>query len=550
MGEALPMVDTKRIPPLHPSTSPKQLLRQLRTLPEIQRRTFLRRVGGASAFAALAGHGFANTALAQGSRLFKLGVASGDPHSHGFTLWTRLAPEPLIPGGGMNPEPVHLRYEVALDPEMNWVVRSGYTVARPEHGHNVKVHVNGLPCDRWYWYRFIVDGEASPIGRSRTFPWFWQHCDSMRFALVSCQDYQNGYYSAYRNLAEEDIDAVFHVGDYIYEYGPNPKGVRQHSGPEIQTLEDYRIRYAQYRLDPALQAAHAAFPFICTWDDHEVDNNYAGLIPEAGQDPAPFKKRRQDAYRAYWEAMPMMPSVRLRKNGMRLYRQIEFGTLASFFVLDSRQFRSDQPCDPKDEAIQPACDERLEASQTMLGRRQMRWLKRGMGRSWAQWNLLAQQVMFTPWNIQAVNPLASEIYNMDAWDGYPIARQRVKNVMTRYCPYNPIVLTGDIHSSWAAEIREDDKDPKSAKIAAEFVTTSISSDFPQQFIPLVQATLADNPQIRYFDGSYRGYVRFELNEMQCRVDYRAVKSILDPQSSISTVASFVVEDGDSTIHRA
>lgn len=516
----------------------------------LARRDFLKRLGAGTAAGATALSGLGSTAQAHGSRLFKLGVASGDPGHFGVTLWTRLAPDPLTPGGGMSPRRVRVGYEIAADPNMRRIVRTGQTITSARFGHNVKIDVRGLRPDRWYWYRFTAEGEDSPIGRTRTFPWWWNETERMRFALVSCQDYQNGFYSAYRNLAQENLDAVFHVGDYIYEYGPNADGVRQHNAPETETLEDYRMRYALYRLDPDLQAAHAAFPFICTWDDHEVENNYAARTPEKGQDASAFRTRRSAAYRAYWEAMPMNRRVRLRRDGLNLHRQIDFGTLASFYVLDTRQFRTDQPCDPDDSAIQPACPERLDENQALLGRAQMRWLERGFRQGHSTWNILAQQIMFTPWNLQAVNPAASEIYNMDAWDGYPLARERVLKAIDRHWPSNPLILTGDIHSSWAAEIKEDSRDPESASVAAEFVGTSISSDFPDQFIPLVQATLPDNPQIRYFDGSYRGYVRFELSFKECQVDYRAVESILDPAAGVSTVASFVVEDGDSTINPA
>lgn len=509
----------------------------------IQRRSLLKGLGSAGSLIALSTSGLAGTAWAHGSLRFKLGVASGDPHAHGFTIWTRLASDPLSPDGGMTRGGQLVRFEVALDPDMRRIIRTGGVWSQARDGHNVKVHLHGLPSDRWYWYRFIVQGEDSPIGRTRTFPWFWEQSQRMRFALASCQDYQNGYFAAYANMAQEELDAVIHVGDYIYEYGPQPQAARQHNAPETVSLEDYRIRYALYRLDPSLQAAHAAFPFICTWDDHEVENNYAKLTPEAGQDPVAFRKRRRAAYQAYWEAMPLAASTYPQRGKMRLFRRTDFGSLASFFVLDSRQFRSDQPCDPDDSAIQPACPERLDHAQSMLGRRQLYWLGRGFRRNRSVWNMLAQQVMFTPWNLQAINPNASEIYNMDAWDGYPRARERVLRLIDRFRPSNPVILTGDIHSAWAANIKRDSADPESRSVATEFVGTSISSDFPAQFIPLVQATLPDNPQIRYFDGSYRGYLRFDLNERECRVDYRALQSVLDPQSEISTAASFVVESG-------
>ncbi len=218
---------------------------------------------------------------------FSLGVASGDPLPTSVVLWTRLAPDPLN-GGGMIPNPVPIQWQVATDATMRQVVRRGTATATPELAHSVRVVVEGLQPNRWYWYQFQVGNEISPIGRTRTAPALGDRLARFRFAFASCQDWQNGYYTAYKHLAAEDLDLVLHLGDYIYEYGPEAGKPRQHNGPEIVSLEDYRNRHALYKTDPNLQAAHANFPWIVTWDDHEVDNNYADAIPEDGQSQKRF----------------------------------------------------------------------------------------------------------------------------------------------------------------------------------------------------------------------------------------------------------------------
>jgi alkaline phosphatase D len=483
-----------------------------------------------------------STAWGHGSRLFSLGVASGDPSSFSAVLWTRLAPAPLE-GGGMPDHPVPVRWELALDPRMRFVVRKGVVRALPGDAHTVRVNVQGLLPDRWYYYRFHAQGEDSPIGRTRTFPGPFDGCERMRFGLVSCQDYQNGYYSAYRALAEEDLDFVVHVGDYIYEYGPQPGAVRPHNGPEIQTLSDYRNRHALYRLDPALQAAHAAFPFVVTFDDHEVENNYARTIPEENQEPTAFVQRRANAYQAYFEHMPVTESARPVGASMRLHRRLRFGRLATFHVLDTRQFRTDQPCG---DGLKPSCGEEKNPAATMTGPEQERWLFDGLASSRARWNVLAQQVMFMRWDLGGAIGSPVPFFNMDAWDGYVAARQRLLDFIVERQPANPIILTGDIHSAWAADIKESFEAPDAGTVGAEFVTTSITSDFPAPFVPLVQATLPRNPHIRYFD-AHHGYLRFDVTPSAWRADFRAVASILTPVSPASTVKSFVVQAGYSGV---
>lgn len=488
---------------------------------------------------------FAATALGHGSRLFSLGVSSGDPSSDSVVIWTRLAPRPLE-GGGMDRRQVPVRWEVALDPRMRRVVRRGVAHARAEWAHAVHVTVEGLDPDRWYFYRFQAGHEDSPVGRTRTLPAPHALPRRLRFGLVSCQDYQNGFFSAYQNLAAEELDFVVHVGDYIYEDGPRPLAPRQVPAGEIITLDDYRNRYALYQLDPALQAAHAAFPFVVTFDDHEVENNYAGNIPEENQDPVAFARRRQGAYHAYYEHMALGERAQPDGNAIALYRKLRFGRLAQLHVLDTRQFRTDQPCG---DGLKPPCAGFPDPAGTMTGAAQEEWLRRSLARSEAIWNPIAQQVMFMRWNLgpAAAPGTGIPFFNMDAWDGYPVARQRLLDFLVERHPANPIFLTGDIHSAWAADILEDFAQPDAGIVAAEFVATSISSDFPAALIPAVQATLPANPHIRYFEAAHRGYLRFDVTRDRWRADYRGVATIASPQSPVSTLASFVVEAGHAGV---
>jgi len=370
---------------------------------------------------------------------FSLGVASGDPLPDSVVLWTRLAPSPLN-GGGMPPYPVPVQWQVSANESMSQIVRSGTVIARPELAHSVRVDVRGLRPGRWYWYQFKVGNELSQIGRTRTAPAKGDFSNQLRFAFASCQDWQNGYFTAYKHMAEEDLDLVVHLGDYIYEYGPQSGGPRQHNSDEIFTLDDYRNRYALYKTDPNLQAVHAAFPWIVTWDDHEVDNNYAGVIPEDDQSQQEFLVRRANAYQAYYEHMPLRRSSLPKGADMQLYRRFTFGNLAEFNVLDTRQYRSDQPCD---DGLKPRCQEAFDPNATMTGLQQERWLLQGLARSQARWNVIAQQTMLAEYDFDG-RPEA-EVFNVDQWDGYVAARERLLNFLDKRKPSNPVVITGDIH---------------------------------------------------------------------------------------------------------
>jgi alkaline phosphatase D len=364
----------------------------------------------------------------------------------------------------------------------------------------------------------------------------------LRLVFASCQDFQAGYYSAYRGMAAEDLDFVVPLGDYIYEYGPQP-GVRQHDGPEVDGLDSYRNRHALYRTDPDLQAAHAAHPFIVTWDDHEVDNNYADDSPENAEGPSQgsreaFVQRRANAYQAYYEHLPLRRAQRPDGPDARLYRRLQFGDLAELSILDTRQYRSDQPCG---DVLGARCAAALDPAATMTGPEQERWLLRGLDRSNARWNVIGQQTMLAEYDFDA-RP-GSEAFNFDQWDGYVAARNRILGFLNLRRPSNPIVLSGDIHSRWVHDLKTDFADPASRTVGTEFVGTSISSGFPAQFIAPATAALPDNPHTKFFDGRFRGYVRCEVTPRQWTSTFRVVETALVPGAPTRTLATFAVADG-------
>ncbi|MBD2529580.1 alkaline phosphatase [Nostoc flagelliforme FACHB-838] len=478
---------------------------------------------------------------------FTLGVASGEPYPTSVVIWTRLAPEPLN-GGGMPPVNVPIRWEVGTDPDMRRVVSRGTVLAAPQLAHSVRVVVEGLQSDTWYWYRFLVGQDSSPIGRTRTAPLANSYLSKFNFGLVSCQNYQQGFYTAYKYLAQEDLDLVVHVGDYIYEGGISDNGPRQHNGSEIFTLEDYRNRHALYKTDTNLQAAHAAFPWIVTWDDHEVENNYANDISqvdtEPDQDRAIFLQRRAIAYQAYYEHMPLRPFSRPVGPDMQLYRRLSFGNLATFHVLDTRQYRTDQPCG---DGTKERCPENLDPKATITGKAQEDWLFDGLNTSQSKWNVLAQQV---PIAQRDTTPGPGGTYSMDKWDGYVASRDRLMAFLGQRKPSNPVSLAGDVHSHWAMNLKANFDQPESATLGSEFVCSSISSGGDgSDTTPAVEAYLPDNPHIKFFN-SQRGYVRCALTPTTWKSDYLVMSNVTTPNGTISKRASFVVENGRPEIQQA
>lgn len=474
---------------------------------------------------------------------FSLGVASGDPAPDGVVLWTRLAPSPLT-GGGMPPEPIEVAWEVAEDEAMSKIVRAGTIVAGPEWAHSVHVEVEGLKPERWYWYRFKAGQETSPIGRTRTLPVPEAMPERLRFAFASCQHFEAGLFTAYEHMLRENLDLVIHLGDYIYEGAAQEKKVRRHVGPELTTLEDYRNRHAQYKTDPALQAMHAAAPWLVTWDDHEFANNCAGLHLPKPASEADLRLRRAAAYQAYYEHMPLRRSAIPKGADMLLYRQVAFGRLTNFFMLDERQYRTPQPCG---DGNKPPCAETLDPRATLLGAVQREWLFQGLGNSPARWNVLGQGVMMA--RVDRKN--GPEItHSMDQWPGYELERRRVLKFLHGRKIANPVVLTGDIHSNWANNLIADFDDLESRSVATEFVGTSISSGGDGLLIPKGhEQTLAENPFVK-FQSAERGYVTCEITPQRWRTDYRGVEYVTRPGAPVHTRASFIVEAGRPELQKA
>lgn len=493
---------------------------------------------------------------------FPLGVASGDPSHDSVLLWTRLAIDPLQ-GGGMTPSPVEVKWQVATDPGMRHITRRGSVLAKPENAHAVHVRVSGLAPDRWYWYQFTTGSHASPIGRTRTFPAPDSRPRELRFAFVSCQNYEAGYFTAWQKLADEEIDFVIHLGDYIYEENADWRRVREHfPNNEPTTLDDYRNRHALYRSDPYLQAAHARFPFLVTWDDHEVEDNYADAISQDNADSDPtndvseseFRARRRAAYKAYFEHMPLDPQP--QSNEYRLYRRFQWGRLAKFHLLDTRQYRTEQPCRGGRDSLAPvgddivvACGDELAQDATLTGAEQERWLIDGLRRSPAHWNVIGQQVMmasvdFGP-GVSTFDPrfAGAPVRNVDTWDGYFASRNRILRAVSDYGAGNTIVLTGDVHSSWVNQLKVDGADGASPVIATEFVGPSLTSHFPTRFIPVILAALADpvNAHVKFFEGTLHGYVRCHVTPERWRSDYRVVDTVSVPSANVRTLKSFLLD---------
>jgi len=487
---------------------------------------------------------------------FGLGVASGDPLPDGIVLWTRLVGDPLD-AASLPARPIPVEWQVAADARFSRVVRHGTAVARPGGAHSVHVDVRGLRPGREYWYRFRTGGHLSAPGRTRTAPTSTRR---LRLGVVNCQDWQNGYWPAYDALAAEDLDVVLHLGDYIYEY--DPKSLypdRMHTMPQtagldqLRTLVDYRARHALYKTDPALRAAHAAFPWIVTWDDHEVENNYAGQIDEIDdvntpkyQPPAVFAAQRAAAYQAYYEHLPLRRPVRPGATDHRLYRRFDFGALARINVLDTRQYRTDQPPGTASD-FGPEQPGLANTGGTLLGGAQEAWLGAGLTRSPARWNVLAQQVMMSrirfPNFLTPATPLPP-IANLDQWDGYAPARARLLRFLADRRVADPVVLAGDIHSTWFSDLRVNPDDVAAAPVAVEFTATSISSDFPAAFdAPLKAANPSLNPHVRYFDGSRRGYLRCDVTPERWLAEARTVDGITTRTSPVSTTASWVTVSG-------
>ena len=509
----------------------------------LERRRFLAALAALGLSPALPARAQLNARPRFSAAPFTLGVASGYPQPGKLVLWTRLAPEPLAPGGGMAPETIPVRWEIARDEAMQDIAASGVSYATPQWAHSVHVEVAGLQPARPYWYRFSAGDALSAPGRTHTAPARSAQARRLRFAFASCQQYEHGYYGAYRHLVADEPELVLHLGDYIYESSWGRELVRSHGDGEAVTLEDYRRRYALYKTDPDLQAAHAACPWLFTWDDHEVENDYANDRSQNLDDPAWFLARRAAAYKARYEHLPLPRAMVPFGPRMRVYTRSAYAGLAEFFVLDDRQYRSAQACPRPGRGgsgrVTPEeCAELADPSRSLLGETQEAWLAAGLAASRARWTFVAQQTRMAQWDER---PGPGRAAWTDGWDGYPAARRRLLESLAH--KRNGVVIGGDIHAFNVNALKLDFDDPQAPVVASEFVGTSITSQGWAQ--KRLDSLRADNPHVLLADARYRGYVRAELTAQALKVDLRAMAHVQTRDATCSTLASFVVEDGQA-----
>lgn len=496
-------------------------------------------VGGAACLPALSG--CQGVAPLRAKRYpFRLGVASGDPSPDGAVIWTRLAPEPLE-GGGMPKTWVEVGFEVAEDDRFQRIVRTGTAIARPELGHAVHVELEGLKPGHDYWYRFFAGDAVSQTGRTRTAPEVGARVDGLRFASCGCSHIEAGYFTAYRRIAEESFDFIYHAGDYIYEAGRGAQRPvswsRRHRGGEPYTLVDYRNRYALYKTDPDLIAAHASAPFIVSWDDHEIDNDWAADFDQDGTPPELFLLRRAAAYQAYYEHMPLRRRSLPTPVHLQLFRQINFGRLLSLNVLDTRQYRSKQVCHG---GYLAACPDRLDPHRSLLGLQQEAWLFERLSASETTWNVLAQQVpMFSLDQATA----GGGRYHMDKWDGYEATRARLFQTLDQRGTANPVVLSGDVHTHWASDVKARPDDPESKTLGVELTATSITSGgdgSPElDFWPAIRS---DNPHVHYHSNR-RGYLASEVTEAGWEASFKTLETVTRKGAPAETAATVMIQPG-------
>jgi alkaline phosphatase D len=482
---------------------------------------------------------------------FTLGVASGDPLADSVILWTRLLPaEPLAEE--RSDVDIEVAWQVAADAEMSDIVASGIGTAVAALGHSVHVEATGLAPDTDYYYRFMIDGFETTPARTHTFASAGTTPERFRFAFSSCQNWEQGYYAAYRDLVEQgDIDAFVFLGDYIYEYATggyaDERGRTTGQPFECETVEQYRERYALYHSDPLLQAAHALVPWIITWDDHEIDNDYAAASSEQDAEREAFLARRAAGYQVWYEHMP----VRLDPPDgpdYDIYRSFAHGDLLRFHVLDTRQYRADQQRSaPFVEALGSAVqvrDEELASSpdQTMLGVAQREWLLDNVESSTAIWDVIAQQVFMFGGN--AVVGAEPPVVVVDSWDGYAGERETVLTALSASAD-NLVVLSGDFHSAVVADLRADPFDPSLPVVGAELMASSISSSFFDDDAvveQLVAAALIANPHLKWFDAS-RGYTVCEVTPQRWLATFRTVADQFDENSAVADATVWEVIAG-------
>lgn len=527
-------------------------------LPCPDRRQLLRMAAAAAGAAGLAGLAVAQPRWPADP--FSLGVASGAPTPDGVVLWTRLLPaRGELPDGGRTALPV--RWEVAHDPAFQRIAQSGESLALPQLGHSVHAEPSGLEPDRWYFYRFTAGDAVSPVGRTRTLPAPDGEPQRLRVAYASCQRWEHGYYAAWRHMRAESLDFVAFLGDYIYEY-PNASAALR-GFPSIgwvRTLPDYRERYALHRGDPHLQAMHAACPWLVTWDDHEVQNDYAGIHagdsrPLGMNAVADFAARRAAGYQAWYEHMPVRAADFARAirgattpADLRIHTRYRFGRLADVLLLDDRQYRDPQVCPPPGRtagAMNPAlCEAWADPARTLLGAGQEAWLDRELSQAAGTWTVLGQQTLFGRRDLQ---PGPGELLFNDGWDGYPAARQRLLEGLQRHRVANPVFLGGDVHEHWVGHVKADYARPDSDTLGVEFCGTSITSrpGAPER----VAQRLAENPHFVYANGAHRGYGVVEFTPQRLEATLRGLDHVDSVDAPMATLARFSVEAGARRLER-
>ena len=487
---------------------------------------------------------------------FTLGVASAATGPGAIVLWTRIVPEldaqiarfsklsleDYLATRRAFVEPVGMldvRWELATDDAFRSIVRRGTSRAPAELAHSVHVELDGLEPGRIYYYRFLYGDATSPAGRTRVLP---VQATQLRFALASCQHYEHGYFGAYEAMRADAPDLVLFVGDYIYEGGPRDNRFRTHPFPSARTLFDYRLRYGLYKLDPALQRMHQSCPWLVTWDDHEVSNDYAR---DTGEDlELDGAARRVAAYQAYYEHMPLAASALIERfSNVRMYRRIQVGDLATFIVLDDRQYRDRQACQPPGRGGSSmvddrTCPQRRDAGRTLLGAEQMAWLRQQLRATHARWTMLTQQTLFS----QLMRNDRGHRFWTDGWDGYPAERERVLAMLAESRTPNPVLLGGDVHTTYVCDVKSDFDAPRSATIASEFCGTSITS--PSGFdARRIAAQIDANPHVLFGDAAHRGYLLADVGTRNLQVRLRAMDDVTQREPKVSTLGAWIVEDG-------
>lgn len=479
---------------------------------------------------------------------FLHGVASGDPLTDRVIVWTRITPPQSWTG------PVTVSWEVASDPQFTQIVASGTTSTDADRDYTVKVDATGLQAGRWYWYRFQALNTYSPVGRTRTLP--LSGVNRLRLAVVSCADYQNGFYTAYENIClRNDVDFVLHLGDYIYEYGPQQNSVRQ-SEPlkETVTLEDYRIRYSHYRLDTMLQWLHQNYPMIPVWDDHELANDAwkAGAQNHDSSTEGPFLDRKKAMLRAYHEWMPFrMPDP---NDSLRIWRSFSMGGLMDLILLDTRHYDRDQQVTSSSFGV-PANDATLnDPSRSILGPVQRAWLVNQLKNSTATWRFIGQQIMMEPLTATVLG--TRYVVNPDQWDGYPADRRRIMDSIIQNNISNVVVLSGDIHTSWGNDLPfgpgSYDPTSGSGSTAVEFVSPSITSANASFLGNFSNTSIikSQNPHVKYVNVTRHGYVVIDVTPQKVQGDWYFANTVSQPQPGETTGESWYVNSGERFLRKA